>query len=69
MMEWQPIETAPVDVYVRLGRYRDYGEGPVWQTDNGYGRRSVRFLGMVLRLSGPSWLDATHWQHWPEPPK
>jgi hypothetical protein len=51
-MEWQDIETAPVDVYVRLGRYRDYGNGPVWQTDHGYGRQSVKACSARTDASG-----------------
>ena len=67
-MEWQPIETAPLDVYVQLGRWCDYGDGPGWQTNNGYGRKTVRLFGFYLWTKPCEWEGASYWRHWPAPP-
>lgn len=75
MSEWQPIETAPVGVKVRLGWWEDYSyysgeENDLrWKTNDGIAREMEGFWLFrkpVLTYEGKR---ATHWQYWPEPPK
>lgn len=70
MMEWQPIETAPKDTSVELGRYIMTNNGPLWVSDVGPAWVSVKFLFWNVRLDRHWRADgATHWRSLPEPPK
>lgn len=61
---WQPIETAPVGVAVRLGYWRVAYDGRCqWQEESG--PAFVRFLFFFKRATHG---DATHWKPLPEPP-
>lgn len=56
---WQPIETAPKDVEILLGWWRDWPE-----------RKWEQAVGLAGSTKG-GWLhgQATHWMFAPEPPK
>jgi hypothetical protein len=68
-MEWQPIETAPIDVPVRLGGWRRaYGkDGMEWATDIGAAWESERgFFRTKIKRGWRS--EYTHWMPLPPPP-
>lgn len=68
--EWRPIETAPVDVPVQLGRWRRYfniDDGLRWETDVGLAWESERgFFRTKVKRGLNS--EYTYWRPLPEPP-
>ena len=69
-MSWQPIETAPTDVLVRLGFWADYGGELVWRTEAGIAWRSRSIFGLWKWRERGDWSNyATHWKLPPEPPE
>lgn len=41
MTKWQPIETAPSDKRVKVGRYSYYGDEAKWRVDTGIPFKTV----------------------------
>lgn len=74
MSEWQPIETAPVGVRVRLGWWEDHAEWTAmgdpmkWKSRDGVAWVQVgRWL--FKRVVRGDYADrATHWMPLPAPP-
>lgn len=74
-MDWQPIDTAPKGVKVRVGKFTDYDGGLKWRTDVAHvwelnsKMRAFPFLPVIkeweLSYEGRQF---THWQPLPEPP-
>lgn len=68
-MGWQPIETAPANVQLELGRYRmPYrGEGlPIWETEFGVPIEETR--GMFGRVKRKITWEGERYSHWRLPP-
>lgn len=73
MSEWKPIESAPADVMVLLGRWRTtYDESmPLrWDTEVSKVWMTTRFLfGLKRRVREIHSVKYSHWAPLPEPPK
>ena len=68
-MTWQPIETAPVDTMVQLGKYEDdYKGGLAWRKSVGIAWETHRVF--LMKCVRREWCDRnyTHWQPLPPPP-
>lgn len=66
MSEWQPINTAPVDTNVEVGRWDTYLGERKWETSFGMAFESS-FFGLIKtrQYAGRFF---THWRHLPPPP-
>lgn len=67
MMEWQPIETAPTDTRVMLGKWSFGASTPYWYESDGIPWESCWFG--YSRRSNFDGKYYTHWKPLPEPPK
>ena len=71
MTDWQPIETAPTGVIVRLGwweeRYSPDRPPLVWRTSVGIAWEKTLF-GRKRAFRSHDLGKATHWKPLPEPP-
>ena len=66
MSDWQPIETAPTGVTVRLGRWDVFDGHLRWREREGVAFKRVFWL---WRARADDWMNATHWMPLPAPPE
>ena len=64
-MKWQPIETAPTNVPVRLGYWDIWNDRQTWCERDGIAYKRRYWL---WRVRADYYEEATHWQPLPEPP-
>lgn len=73
MGEWKPIETAPADTIVLLGRWRTTYDGSVplrWDTEVSKAWVTTRLpFGLKRRVRTRDSEQYSHWSPLPEPPK
>ena len=73
MSEWKPIESAPADVMVLLGRWRSTYEESMplrWDTEVSKAWVTTRLpFGLKRRVRERYSVEYSHWQPLPEPPK
>lgn len=66
-MEWQPIETAPANTPVRVGKWEFWREVPEWKESEGVVWRPGLF-GLIKHWEYVG-KEYHYWQPLPPPPK
>jgi hypothetical protein len=62
-MEWQPIETAPKDAFILIGKTGKEVQRAIWHDARGFGWAD--WTDGAYRMKG---YDPTHWMPLPPPP-
>lgn len=66
MSEWKPIDTAPIDTNVEVGKWDGWGDRMEWKTTTGIPFTRV-FFGLVRKRLYHG--EYSHWRELPAPPK